>query len=139
MTRLAQHVNWRGAVSIAAFILLWTALSHLKAPGFAQIPDPAAVGRAFWDKYLPSAVNTLVGGRGHELMLAVGVIEIVAGIGVALKPRIFAYVVAAWLWIIVLNLVLVGGYLDIALRDVGLSLGALALARLSASFDAPTR
>ena len=55
MRRLARHVNWRGAVSIAAFILLWTALSHLKAPGFAQIPDPAAVGRAFWDKYLPSA------------------------------------------------------------------------------------
>ena len=50
-----------------------------------------------WDKYLPSVVNNLVGGHGHTLMLVVGVIEVVAGIGVALKPRIFSYVVAAWL------------------------------------------
>src|ERR1044071_1218246 len=47
-----------------------------------------------WDQYLPSFVNNLTGGRGHQLMLAVGVIEVVAGIGVAFKPRIFAYVVA---------------------------------------------
>ncbi len=90
-----------------------------------------------WDKYLPAGVNSLVGGRGHELMLAVGVIEIAAGVGVALKPRIFAYVVASWLWLIVLNLLFVPGYLDVALRDFGLSLGAVALARLSASFDPP--
>ena len=50
-----KRLNWRGAVSIAAFILMWTLLARLKAPGFAEIPDPAAVGRAFWDKYLPSA------------------------------------------------------------------------------------
>ncbi len=88
-----------------------------------------------WDKYLPSLVNNLVGGHGHELMLAAGVIEVIAGIGVALKPRIFAYVVSAWLMLIVVNLLLTGQYFDIALRDFGLALGALALARLSQDFD----
>jgi hypothetical protein len=55
--------------------------------------------------------------------------------GVAIKPRIFAYVVSAWLLLIVANLLLIPGYFDIALRDFGLSLGALALARLSSEFD----
>lgn len=88
-----------------------------------------------WDQYLPGITNRLVGGYGHELMLVVGVIEIVAGIGVALKPKIFAYVVAAWLLLIILNLLAIPGYYDIALRDLGLLLGALALGRLSQSFN----
>jgi hypothetical protein len=65
----------------------------------------------------------------------VGVIEIVAGIGVWLRPKIFAPVVAAWLGVIVVTLVLAGGYLDVALRDFGLALGALALWRLSLAQD----
>ena len=69
-----------------------------------------------------------------ELMLAVGVIEIVAGLGVAFKPRIFAYVVSAWLLLIVANLLMIPGYFDVALRDFGLSLAALALARLSQEY-----
>ena len=88
-----------------------------------------------WDQYLPTLVNTLVGGHGHELMLGVGVIEVVAGIGVAFKPKIFAYVVAAWLALIIVNLLMIPGYFDVALRDFGLLLGALALARLSHEFD----
>jgi hypothetical protein len=68
-------------------------------------------------------------------MQAVGVVEMVAGLFVALRPRIGAYVVAAWLVGIIVNLVLVGGYLDIALRDFGLFLGALALGRLSETYD----
>lgn len=88
-----------------------------------------------WDKYLPPLVNNLVGGRGSTLMLGVGVIEIVAGIGVLLKPRVFAYVVATWLFLIIGNLILIPGYYDVALRDLGLALGALALARLSKTFD----
>jgi hypothetical protein len=68
-------------------------------------------------------------------MLVVGVIEILAGIGVAFKPRIFAYVVAAWLLLIVANLLMIPSYFDVALRDFGLSLGALALARLSSEYD----
>jgi hypothetical protein len=88
-----------------------------------------------WDQYLPTLVNNLVGGHGHELMLGVGVIEIVAGIGVAFKPKIFAYVVAAWLALIIVNLLMIPGYFDVALRDFGLLLGALALARLSHEFS----
>jgi hypothetical protein len=88
-----------------------------------------------WDQYLPPLVNNLVGGHGHELMLGVGVIEVVAGIGVAFKPKIFSYVVAAWLALIIVNLLMIPGYFDVALRDFGLLLGALALARLSHDFD----
>ena len=108
--------------------------------GFTVAPILAGLDKFFhvltnWDKYLPPAVNALVGGRGHELMLVVGVIEIIAGIGVLVRPRIFAYVVAAWLGVIIVNLIMTGGYLDIALRDLGLLLGALALGRLGETFD----
>ena len=105
--------------------------------GFTVAPIVAGLDKFFhvlvdWDKYLPSVVNNMVGGHGHTLMQAVGVIEIVAGIGVALRPRVFSYVVAAWLWAIIINLLLIPGYFDVALRDFGLSLAALALGRLSA-------
>jgi len=108
--------------------------------GFIVAPILAGVDKFFnllvnWTQYLPSFVNNMVGGHGHQLMMAVGVIEIVAGIGVAIKPRIFAYVVAAWLFLIILNLLMIPGYFDVALRDVGLMIGALALARLSHEFD----
>ena len=88
-----------------------------------------------WDKYLPPVVNNMVGGRGHALMLVVGVIEIIAGVGVFIKPKIFAYVVALWLALIIVNLLLIPGYYDVALRDFGLLLGALALGRLSMAYD----
>lgn len=88
-----------------------------------------------WDQYLPAFVNKLLGGHGHEFMYVVGVIEIVAGIGVFLKPKIFAYVVSAWLMLIIANLLMIPGYFDVALRDLGLALGALALGRLSSEFS----
>ena len=108
--------------------------------GFTVAPIIAGLDKFFhllvnWDQYLPSFVNNMTGGHGHELMLAVGVIEIVAGLGVAFKPRIFAYVVSAWLLLIVANLLMIPGYFDVALRDFGLSLGAFALARLSQEYD----
>ena len=108
--------------------------------GFTVAPILAGLDKFFnllvnWDQYLPPFVNNLTGGHGHELMLAVGVIEIVAGLGVWFKPKIFAYVVSAWLLLIVINLLMIPGYFDVALRDFGLSLGALALARLSHEFD----
>jgi hypothetical protein len=84
-----------------------------------------------WDKYLSPMSNTVLGGHGHQFMIVVGVIEIIAGIGVALKPRVFAYIVAIWLMLIILNLLGIPGYYDVALRDLGLALGALALGRLS--------
>src|SRR4029453_9817705 len=79
--------------------------------GFTVAPIVAGLDKFLhllvnWDQYLPSFVNNLTGGHGHQLMLAVGVIEIVAGLGVAFKPRIFAYVVSAWLLLIVANLLM---------------------------------
>ncbi len=68
-------------------------------------------------------------------MLVVGVIEMVAAVIVALRPRIGAYIVMLWLWAIVINLLLIPGFYDIALRDFGLSLAALAFARLSQDFN----
>lgn len=88
-----------------------------------------------WEQYLPPFVTNVLGANAHTFMLAVGVIEIIAGIGVFLKPKIFAYVVAAWLVLIILNLLLIPGYFDVALRDLGLALGALALGRLSSVYD----
>ena len=70
-------------------------------------------------------------------MLAVGAVEIAAGVLLAVRPRIGACVVALWLWGIIVNLLLVPGFYDVALRDFGLSLGALALARLSQEFKHP--
>lgn len=108
--------------------------------GFVVAPIVAGLDKFFnvlvnWEQYLPPFVNKMSGGHGHELMLAVGVIEIVAGLGVAFKPKIFAYVVSAWLLLIVANLLMIPGYFDIALRDFGLALAAFALARLSGKFD----
>jgi hypothetical protein len=108
--------------------------------GFTVAPILAGLDKFFnllvdWEKYLPAFVTKLTGGHGHELMMVVGVVEIIAGLGVAFKPKIFAYVVSAWLFLIVLNLLLIPGYFDVALRDFGLSIGAFALARLSQRFD----
>ena len=88
-----------------------------------------------WDQYLAPWINNLVPGTAHQAMLAVGVIEIVAGITVAVAPRFGALLVAGWLAGIILNLVTMGQYYDVALRDFGLLVGALALAVLA--FDRP--
>ena len=87
-----------------------------------------------WPSYLWSGVDAVVPGSAADAMLVVGVVEILAGVLVALQPRIGGYVVAAWLAGIILNLLLLGDYFDIALRDFGLLLGALTLARLAAAF-----
>ena len=108
--------------------------------GFVVAPIVTGLDKFFnllvsWEQYLPAFVNKMVGGHGHELMLVAGVIEIIAGLGVLFKPKFFAYVVSAWLLMIVVNLLMIPGYYDVALRDFGLALGALALARLSQEFD----
>jgi hypothetical protein len=108
--------------------------------GFIVAPIVAGLDKFFhvlvnWEQYLPPFVNRMVGGHGHELMLVAGVIEIIAGLGVFFKPKVFAYVVSAWLLLIVVNLLMIPGYYDVALRDFGLALGAFALARLSQEFD----
>jgi hypothetical protein len=85
-----------------------------------------------WEQYLAPWINDLAPGSAHQAMLAVGVVEVLAGLLVAVRPRIGGYVVAVWLLGIIVSLVSIGDYYDIALRDFGLLVGALALARLAA-------
>jgi uncharacterized membrane protein YphA (DoxX/SURF4 family) len=112
--------------------------------GFAVAPILFGLDKFFevlvdWPKYLAPWVNGIAPGSGQDFMYFVGVVEIVAGLAVALKPRYAAYVVAAWLGGIIVSLLLVGGYGDIALRDFGLLLGALTLSRLAAAFASRDR
>ena len=107
--------------------------------GFVVAPILAGLDKFFdvlvdWDKYLAPVVTDVLPVSGHTVMLAVGVVEIAAGVLVALRPRIGGYVVAVWLWAIIINLLVAGDHFDIALRDFGLSLGALALAKLAEAF-----
>jgi uncharacterized membrane protein YphA (DoxX/SURF4 family) len=88
-----------------------------------------------WSQYLAPWINDIVPGSGADFMYVVGVIEIVAGLVVAVRPRYGSYLVAAWLGGIIFNLLTYSGYYDIALRDFGLMLGALTLARLATVYD----
>ncbi len=92
-----------------------------------------------WPIYLAPWINDIAPGSGQDFMYFVGATEIVAGVLVALKPRYGAYVVAGWLAGIVLNLLTHSGFYDIALRDFGLMLAALTLARLASAYDPPLR
>jgi hypothetical protein len=87
-----------------------------------------------WTAYLAPAVDRLVPGGATSAMVAVGVVEIVAGLVVAVRPKVGGYLVAAWLAGIITNLLLLGDHYDVALRDFGLLLAALALARLATAF-----
>jgi len=92
-----------------------------------------------WPIYLAPWIDDIAPGSGQDCMYFVGVTEIAAGVLVALKPRYGGYVVAGWLAGIVLNLVTHPGFYDIALRDFGLMLAALTLARLASVYDPPLR
>ena len=92
-----------------------------------------------WPDYLAPWINDVAPGTGQQFMYFVGATEILAGVIVALKPRYGAYVVAAWLGGIILNLLTYSGFYDIALRDFGLLLGALTLARLASVYDPPLK
>ncbi|WP_329477857.1 hypothetical protein OG555_37255 [Kribbella sp. NBC_01484] len=91
-----------------------------------------------WPGYLAPWINDIVPGSGQDAMHAIGIIEIVAGVAVALIPRYGALIVAAWLAGIILNLLTLSGFYDVALRDFGLLIAALALARLATKY-APAR
>jgi uncharacterized membrane protein YphA (DoxX/SURF4 family) len=90
-----------------------------------------------WPNYLAPWINDIAPGSGQDFMYLVGVIEILAGVAVALKPRYGAYIVAAWLAGIIVNLLTHSGFYDVALRDFGLMLAALTLARLASVYDPP--
>jgi hypothetical protein len=87
-----------------------------------------------WDQYLAPWINDILPGSASDAMYAVGVVEIVAGLVVAFAPRFGAPLVAAWLAGIIVNLLTLSGYYDVALRDFGLLVGALALWRLSVAY-----
>src|SRR6185295_3013745 len=104
--------------------------------GFTVLPILAGLDKFFqvlvdWDRYLAPLFPRMLGISPETFMSVIGVVEIVAGLLVFFKPRFGGYLVMAWLWGIIVNLLLIPGYYDIALRDFGLSLGALALARLA--------
>ncbi len=88
-----------------------------------------------WPGYLAPWVVSLLPFSAQTAMYVVGAVEILAAVLVAIKPRYAAYVVAAWLAGIIVNLLTYSGFYDVALRDFGLLVGALALARLAAAYD----
>ena len=91
-----------------------------------------------WPGYLAGWIDDIVPGTAQQAMYAVGVIEIVAGVAVAVVPRFGALLVAAWLAGIIVNLLTVSGFYDVALRDFGLLVAAVALSRLAVRY-APSR
>ena len=115
-----------------AYLALWV--------GFMVLPLVVGLDKLFeftgttWTNYLATWVDDIVPGSASDAMMIVGVIEIAAAVLVAVAPRIGAYVVAAWLAGIIVNLVSTGNYYDIALRDLGLMIAAIALARLAVTY-----
>jgi hypothetical protein len=122
----------RGDPVAQAFLLMRIAFTV--APILFGLDKFAGVLTDDWTKYLSTQFNDILPGSAADAMHLVGVVEIAAGLVVAVIPRFGAYLVAAWLGGIIINLLLIGGYGDIALRDFGLLLGALTLGRLASAF-----
>jgi len=112
-----------------AFMLLRIAFTV--APILFGIDKFAGMLTDDWTRYLAPQFNDIIPGNASDAMHIVGVVEIVAGLVVAIKPKFGAPLVAAWLGGIVINLLSYSGYYDVALRDFGLMLGALTLSRLA--------
>lgn len=129
-----SHALHRARVEPAygAFLILWI--------GFIVLPfvfgvDKFANVLTNWEGYLAPWLIGVLPFSGHTAMLIVGVVEVAAGILVAIKPRYAAYVVALWLAGIIINLLTYSGFYDVALRDFGLLVAALALAQLARAYD----
>jgi hypothetical protein len=131
-TRSGSRPGLRRDAAYQAFLLLRTAF--VVAPVVFGV-DKFTNLLTDWVRYLAPSIAHLSPFTPTTTMYAVGVVEVVAGVVVALHPRLGGAVVALWLAGIVLNLLLLGTYYDVALRDVGLLLGAVALQRLSTRFD----
>ena len=133
--RETRSADW-GDAAFQSFMLLRLA--------FTVAPIAFGVDKFFnvlvhWPNYLAPWINNIAPGSGQDFMYFVGAVEIVAGLVVAIKPRYGAFLVAGWLAGIVINLLTYSGFYDIALRDFGLMLGALTLARLASVYDPPLR
>jgi hypothetical protein len=108
--------------------------------GFVAAPTLAGIDKFFhlltnWDKYLAPSIARVLPIEPHMFMMLVGIVELAAALLVAIRPRVGAWVVAAWLCGIIVNLIVLGGFFDVALRDFGLMLSAIALARLSVRYE----
>jgi uncharacterized membrane protein YphA (DoxX/SURF4 family) len=136
-TPLPTSAALRSDPATQAFLLLRIAFTV--APIVFGLDKFAGVLTDDWTRYLAPAFNDIIPGSAADAMYIVGVIEIAAGLVVAVTPRYGGLLVAGWLAGIIVNLLIVGGYGDIALRDFGLMLGALTLARLSMAFDGDGR
>lgn len=119
-----------------AFMLLRIAFTV--APILFGLDKFAEVMISDWTKYLAPEFNDLIPGSASDAMHIVGAVEIAAGLVVAVTPRFGGLLVAGWLGGIIVSLLLVGGYADIALRDFGLLLGALTLSRLASAYPGST-
>src|SRR3954464_14560527 len=135
MSTLAAPLPTRAAVrsdpAVQAFLLLRIAFTV--APILFGLDKFAGVLCDDWTKYLAPEFNDLIPGSAQDAMHLVGAVEILAGLVVAVTPRFGGLLVGAWLAGIIASLLLVGGYADIALRDFGLLVGALALSRLASA------
>lgn len=112
-----------------AFLLL--RIVFTVAPILFGLDKFAEVLNDNWSAYLATEFNDVIPGSAEDAMYAVGAVEILAGIVVLVAPRFGGLLVAGWLAGIIVSLLLAGGYGDIALRDLGLLAGALALALLA--------
>jgi hypothetical protein len=127
----------RGDAATQAFTLLRVVFTV--APILFGVDKFAEVLTNDWTKYLAPEFNDLLPGSATDAMHMVGIVEIAAGVVVAVTPRFGGVLVAGWLAGIILSLLLVGGYGDIALRDFGLLAGALTLSRLASAHASPRR
>jgi hypothetical protein len=143
MAELVQRKPGTSTRAEVAASAPWYQAFRILQVGFIVAPTIAGLDKFFrllvnWDQYLAPAIARMLPVSGRVFMMLVGVVEIAAGLLVALKPKLGGAVVAAWLAAIILNLVIAGAYWDVALRDLGLMLGALALSRLAAQQERST-
>lgn len=106
---------------------------------FVIVPIIAGLDKFFyffadWSHYLSPTAMSILQGHDRGFMMLVGVIEIIAGLGVIFYPKVFAYIVSLWLLLIVINLLMLGHYYDIAVRDIGLLLSAFGLGKLAQKY-----
>ena len=115
-----------------AYLALW--VGYIALPLVVGLDKLIGFLNVNWEGYLATWVNDIVPGSAADAMMMVGVVELAAAVCVAVAPRIGGYIVAAWLAGIIVNLFSMGNYNDIALRDIGLLVGAIALARLATTY-----
>ena len=137
-TRVRSTIGQRATLSDPAYQAFWLLRTVFTVAPILFGLDKFANLLVDWPSYLAPWIDQIVPGTAQQAMYAVGVIEVLAGLVVAVAPRFGAWLVAAWLAAIIVNLLTYPGFFDIALRDSGLFVGAVALGRLATRY-APGR